>query len=167
MTPPTILLREPKPADALMVAQSAQASLEELRPWMPWATQDYGEADALAWINGEFGDAHRFLIMDPEGQHLGTVGLNNLDALNRCANLGYWVHSAHHSKGIATEATRQILRYGLEKTAIVRFEVLMSVHNIASQRVAEKAGAVFEGIARSRVHLLGKTHDARVYSFVR
>jgi RimJ/RimL family protein N-acetyltransferase len=33
--------------------------------------------------------------------------------------------------------------------------------------VAEKAGARFEGVLRARLRLHGRTHDARMYSFVR
>ena len=163
----TIHLRIPEPADAPMIAQGVGASLAELKPWMPWATDNYDEWAALAWINGEFGDVHRFVILDEQDHFLGNIALNNLDKLNRCANLGYWIHSGHTGKGVATEATKQLARYGFQKTDLARLEILMSVNNEASRRVAEKAGAHYEGVAKKRVHLLGEQHDAHVFSFTR
>jgi ribosomal-protein-serine acetyltransferase len=46
-------------------------------------------------------------------------------------------------------------------------EIVVSTVNIASLRVAEKAGAVREGTLQSRLLLHGVTHDAVVFSFVR
>jgi hypothetical protein len=38
--------------------------------------------------------------------------------------------------------------------------------NLASARVAAKAGAVFEGKLRSRLFLHGSSHDALMYSII-
>jgi len=46
-------------------------------------------------------------------------------------------------------------------------EIVVSIVNIASLRVAEKAGAVREGTLRNRFLLHGFAHDAAVFSFVR
>jgi RimJ/RimL family protein N-acetyltransferase len=52
-------------------------------------------------------------------------------------------------------------------TDLNRLEIVAAVENIPSQRVAEKAGAIREGIARSRLFLNGRFHDAAVFSFAR
>jgi len=51
--------------------------------------------------------------------------------------------------------------------ALVRLEVVVSVENAASLRVAEKAGAIREGVLRSRLLLHGRMHDAVMLAFVR
>lgn len=160
-------LRLPLETDADAIVSSVRASLTELAPWMPWATDDYGMDSALGWIRGEFGDAHRFVIVDEAGGHLGNVGLNDLDALNRRANLGYWVRSDRAGRGIATEAVRQLVTFAFAETDLERLEVVVSVENVASLRVAEKAGARDEGVALARIRLQGRQHDARVFSFTR
>lgn len=47
-----------------------------------------------------------------------------------------------------------------------RIEIMMSVENQRRQRVAEKCGARFEGVMRSRLQLYDRRHDARRYSLL-
>ena len=49
----------------------------------------------------------------------------------------------------------------------MRIEVLVAVGNVASRRVAEKSGAVYEGTLRSRLLVHGTRHDAAMYAFIR
>ena len=44
---------------------------------------------------------------------------------------------------------------------------MMAVENEASRRVAERAGATFEGTLRHRILLHGVYHDAHLYSLIR
>lgn len=164
-----ITLRNPVGADAGAVAANVQLSLRELAPWMPWATPDYDADDAAKWIRGEFGDVHRFVMIDGNGELVGTCGLNKVDEQNRSANLGYWVRSDRTGRGYAAEATRLVARFGLDTDAgpaYRRLEMVMSVRNHASRRVAEKAGATFEGTLRKALLLRDESHDAHVWSFV-
>ncbi|MGL5096173.1 MAG: GNAT family N-acetyltransferase, partial [Planctomycetia bacterium] len=62
---------------------------------------------------------------------------------------------------------QQTAAWAFAETNLVRLEIVAAVDNHASRRVAEKAGAVFEGIARRRLLVHGASHDAAVYSLVR
>jgi RimJ/RimL family protein N-acetyltransferase len=93
--------------------------------------------------------------------------LNQIDALNQRANLGYWVRSSAAGRGVATAATRLTRDWGFANTDLVRIEVLVAVANMASRRVAEKSGAVYEGTLRSRLLVHGTRHDAAMYAFIR
>ena len=61
----------------------------------------------------------------------------------------------------------ELVRWAFENTNLNRVEIVASTMNFASLRVAEKAGAVREGVLRRRLLLHGVTHDAMVFSFVR
>ena len=159
-----ITLRPPELDDAAIVAENVQLSLRELEPWMPWASAAYDEASARTWI--EQPGEHPFVIVDADGRIAGTCGLNHVDELNRRANLGYWLRSDRTGRGFATAATRLLVAYGIETLRLQRLEIVMSVHNHASRRVAERAGATHEGVLRSRLLLHGIAHDAHSYSFV-
>lgn len=161
-----LTLRHPLDGDAPTVAASVQASLGELQPWMPWAVPSYDAEIAGQWIRGEFGDAHRFVMVDASGDLVGSCGLNHVDEQNRSANLGYWVRSDAAGRGHATAATRLLADYGLGEAGLHRLEVVMSTRNHASRRVAEKAGASFEGTLRGRLLLRDEFHDAHMWSFV-
>lgn len=164
-----VTLRHPVEADAPAVAAAAQRSLSELSPWMPWAVPDYDAVAARKWIRGEFGDAHRFVMIDDDDDLIGTCGLNRVDEVNRSANLGYWVRSDRAGHGHATEAARLLADFGVAAPngpKYQRLEVMMSTRNHASRRVAEKAGATFEGTLRASLLLRGEFHDAHLWSFV-
>ena len=63
-------------------------------------------------------------------------------------------------------AVRRLAAWGFASTALARFEIVAAVGNVRSQRVAEKAGAVREGVLRSRLWLFEVPHDAVIYSIV-
>jgi len=68
---------------------------------------------------------------------------------------------------LATPATRLVAAWGFANTKLNRLEILASVRNLASIRVAEKAGGVREGVLRSRLLLHGQPHDAVIFSIIR
>lgn len=161
-----LTLRPPVDDDSDAVAAGVQASLSELVPWMPWATPGYGSAEALGWIRGETGDPHRFVMLDAANDIVGSCGLNGVDDANRSANLGYWVRSDRAGEGFATEAAKLLARFGFSEPGFQRLEIVMSTRNHPSRRVAEKAGALHEGVARSSLLLQGEFHDAHVWSLI-
>lgn len=166
--PPGFTLRPPIEDDVDAIAAAVRASLPELMPWMPWATgvEAHNGVGTRQWMRGEAGDRWRFVMIDRAGELVGCCGLNRVDDLNRSANLGYWVRSDQTGRGYASAATRSVARFGLGEAGLNRIEITMSVRNLASRRVAEKAGAQHEGIARAALLLRGEFHDAHTWSFV-
>jgi RimJ/RimL family protein N-acetyltransferase len=67
---------------------------------------------------------------------------------------------------VGTAATLLAARFGLGTLGLQRLELVVPTGNKASQRVAEKAGAIWEGIFRKRLCIRGRLHDAAIYSFV-
>ena len=67
---------------------------------------------------------------------------------------------------MGARATRLAARFGFEQLGLQRIEIVAAVDNLASQRVAEKAGARHEGLARKRLLIRGLAHDAMIYSLV-
>lgn len=168
LTDGAIRLRSPVDADAPALCAAVLASLPELTPFMPWATAAYDEAAALSWIRGEREpDEVRYLILGEDGEVAGGCGLNRFDQVNRHANLGYWLRTDRTGRGWATRATVLLARHGLTRLGLERVEILMVVENEASRRVAERAGATFEGTLRHRFLLHGVYHDAHLYSLIR
>lgn len=158
--------------DDRAIWEAARESLTELRVWMPWAHQNYAIEETRSWLTAQIQGFHQrttfeFAIVGDDGTYLGGCGLNQLDPLNQRANLGYWVRSSATGKGVATAATRLTRDWGFDNTDLARLEVLVAVGNLASRRVAEKSGAVYEGILRSRLLVHGTRHDAAMYAFVR
>jgi RimJ/RimL family protein N-acetyltransferase len=81
--------------------------------------------------------AFNFGIFDAtNGWLLGSVWLSRVDRKHRYANVGYWVRSDYTKQGIATTAVRLIVPFGFTEAGMNRLEILASVENKASQRVA-------------------------------
>lgn len=158
--------------DAPDLWEAARESMHDLRPWMPWCHPGYSVDDAASWLETqvrafEQGTSFEFAIVSPTGRYLGGGGLNQIDEANRRANLGYWVRSSATGRGVATAAVQRLQEWGFAHQALVRLEIVIANGNLASIRVAEKAGAIREGTLRSRLLLHGRPHDAALFSFVR
>jgi RimJ/RimL family protein N-acetyltransferase len=82
------------------------------------------------------------------------------------ANLGYWVRTSAAGRGVASAATVLIAHYGLQVVGLKRIEILADVENLASQRVAEKAGAMREGRLRNRLFHHHEVHDGVLFSLI-
>jgi RimJ/RimL family protein N-acetyltransferase len=158
--------------DAEAVFAAVDESRNELMPWLPWCNEAYSIEDTRKWLEAQIsgfssGTAYSFAICDHEGQFLGACGLSLIEKRNRVANLGFWVRRPATRRGVASEAVRQLVAWAFANTDFERLEVLVSVENVASKRVAEKSGAVPEGLLRHRIMLCGRSHDCVMYSFIR
>lgn len=158
--------------DVAALADAASTSWPEIEPWMPWCHRAYGLEDARSWISRQVAAfANRtefdFAILDDDVAFAGACGLNQIDTLNRRANVGYWMRTSAGGRGYATAAVRSLVRWAFANTDLQRLEIVIATANAASIRVAEKAGATFEAVLRQRILLHGLFHDALMYSFVR
>jgi len=164
-----VAIRPLEMRDAPAVYRAVDESRVEISRWMDWCKPTYALADAEEWIRSSLrgrddGSCFQFGIFDGR-RFLGSCGLSNVEA--GVANLGYWVRTRAAGQGIAPEAARRVIAWGFAHTDLERIEILAAVGNRRSQRVAEKIGAVREGVLRCRLSVFGRRHDAVLYSVVR
>ncbi len=166
-----ILLRPPMEEDASAIYDAVIESLSELHPWLDWATPAYDKSATLrllehfqqAWENST---AFQFVITGlPDGEYLGSCGIDGIDHKNETCNLGYWVRTGRAGKGIASRAVRLAARFAFQSLKLKRAEILAAAGNIASQRTAQKAGAHFEQLMKGHLVVRENLHDALLYSF--
>ena len=100
------------------------------------------------------------------GEFLGGTGLNHINYQYRLANLGYWVRTSATGRGIATAAARLAGEFGVRCLRLLRAEIVVAVGNQPSLRVAEKVGAVKEGILRNGLTLNDGPNDVAIFSFI-
>jgi RimJ/RimL family protein N-acetyltransferase len=108
-----------------------------------------------------------FTIIEKQTQQIlggGTVWLTS--HLHRNGAIGYWIRSSRTKQGFASEAAALLAQFGFRQLGLIRIEILVPVGNTASQRVAEKVGAVREGLLRNRWLFRGEPRDAFVFSLV-
>jgi ribosomal-protein-serine acetyltransferase len=167
-----VRIRRYRADDAPVLFEAARESVGELSAWLSWCHPDYALEESRAFVLSseaawEQRDAFGFAVLDAgTGLFLGGVGLSRINRANNFANLGYWVRSSQTGRGVATAATLLAADFGFQDLGLNRIEILAAVGNVASRRVAEKAGAQREGVLRSRIVLHGRPHDAALYSLI-
>src|SRR5437867_289709 len=172
LTDGDILVRQLRANDVRPLYEAARESIPEVSPWLPWCHENYAIEETEEFIAarthaGANKEWYSFGVFDQEsGRFLGGVGLNFFNRVHQIANLGYWVRTSAVGRGVATRATRLVARFGFTQLGLQRIEIIAAVDNLASQRVAEKAGAVREGLARKRLLVRGEPQDAFVFSLL-
>ena len=165
-----LLLRPFQPDDAPSLYCAIRESVQELKPWMSWATDEYSERTARDYIaiaraHWEEHTFYAFAVLRGN-ELLGACTLSSIHTLYRFCNLGYWVRTSRHGQGIAGRAAKLVARFAFERLGLIRVEIVIGAGNQASLRVAQKLGAHEEGILLNRI-VVGKTiHDAHMYSLV-
>ncbi len=160
------------PEDAPDLLDLALESATEIRPWMRWtdSVTDLTGASAmiLEWERQWFSEeGFAFGARDAaSGRMVGGGSLNQFNRKNAFANLAYWVRTGERGRGIAPRLTRMLSQFGFEHLGLNRVEILMEPANTASLRVAEKAGAVREGLLRHRILNRGEPRTAVVFSLI-
>src|SRR5262245_30703161 len=99
-----IRIRPYSVADAEEVWRAATESGAELLPWMSWFHVAYHIRETSSWLEMQvnafrIGTAYEFAIESLDGHFLGGCGLNQIDSMNRRANLGYWVRTSAARQG--------------------------------------------------------------------
>ncbi len=167
-----VMIRPYRRDDVDALYEAARTSVDEVGRWLPWLHSGYTRDDSAAWIAArpaawDGGLDYAFGIFDVlRLDYLGGCGLNTLHPLHNFANLGYWVRSGCTGRGVATAAARLVARFGFQELRLTRLEIVVAVGNRASLRVAEKLGAVREGVLRNRLREGDGVADAVMFSLI-
>ena len=132
----------------------------EIQRWIPVLPRPYTLDHAREFVNAGEGFAIR-----ENGVLVGSIALRVI--AHNTASVGYWCAPKARGRGIMTRALRRLCRYALDDLAVDRIEMTADRDNIASHRVAEKAGFQREGVMRSKfAHPDGHRIDAVMFSLL-
>jgi RimJ/RimL family protein N-acetyltransferase len=158
-----VTLRSWEPADAPAIVECV-AGDEEMAGWLDRLPHPYTLADAQFYIGSDAEE--KFAVTDAgSGRILGSIGLS-WNELDRC-EVGYWMRADARGRGFTTRAVRLVTRHAFAKGA-ARVFLRADPLNVASCRVAEKAGFTKEGVLRS-VHWnprLDRRQDWAIYAML-
>ena len=167
-----LCLRPLPMADAPALTRAALESVATVGVWLPWCDAAFTQADAEHWVqtcdaDRAQGSAFSVGIFDAAGgDHLGGIGINHINREHDFANLGLGVRQSRLGERIAPRAARLMSAYGFEKLGLTRLEIVAAELNVRSRKVAEKAGARFEGILHNRLVIRGVPVPAAMYSLL-
>ena len=170
-----LVIRCWEPTDALRLKDAIDSSLEELRPWMPWARSEPQELSekvaVLRKFRGQFDLGTDFVMGMFERDESAVVGGTGLHKRRgaHAFEIGYWVRSSHVGRGLATESTACLTRVAFELCDVDRVEVRVDPANEPSLAIPRRLGFAEEGMLRRRLppDENGVPRDVIVFSLFR
>lgn len=146
LTDGVVLVRPPVEGDAPAIFAACQDPTVSRFTALP---APYEWQHAVEWIAGA-PEAWRSRTSTPmvvvdatTGDLLGACGL--IEMKEDHAEIGYWVKREARERGVATRAVLLVTHWGLTDLGLSLIELLADVRNVASHRVAEKAGYTRNG----------------------
>jgi RimJ/RimL family protein N-acetyltransferase len=168
-----LIVRCFKPGDGPVVNAAIVESLENLRPWMPWAqtaptieqTEEHLRRAQAHWI--ERTDLPLGIWVKETGEYVGGTGLHRMDWEVPRFEIGYWCSVRFEGRGYITEAVRGLTRFAFDVLGANRVEIRCHTVNIRSRAVAERAGYPLEATLRNHVRGVdGTLRDMMVFTLL-
>ena len=155
--------READIAELLPLIGTREVAATTLRIAHPYTEND---ARAFLELTQDPDKIWLAITLRDDGRQIGGVGLR-LDEQHQHAELGYWLGVPYWGKGYATEAAREMLRYGFEDLGLHRIFASHFKHNPASGRILRKLGMRHEGCQREHLRKWNQFVDSELYGILR
>jgi RimJ/RimL family protein N-acetyltransferase len=113
---PSLKLRLVREEDAEELFLRNDQNRGHLRQWMPWLDETKSASDTLNFIRRSLVAAtagtqyHYALLLD--GELIGVVAFNEINKMDRCATIGYWLAKSKMGKGYMTAAVKALMDEG-------------------------------------------------------
>jgi len=170
-------IREFGPADVSLVSEVLQGG-----EWLPLstalvgpveATETESRADVDGWLADDVHEPRRdgtglnlMMLAREDDQIVGWIYLTDVDRYARSAEIGYGVRPHARGRGFATEALVAVSRWALTAGGLQRAWLRVNTDNLASVRVAQKAGFTREGTLRRATLEEDGLHDVAVLALL-
>lgn len=149
-----LIIRVPRPGDGPAQNEAVNESLEELKPWMPWAhrpvpvdaSEEVCRRAAAQFAARE--DMMLFIWARESGRFLGGTGLHRFDWSVPRFEIGYWMRTSETGKGYVKEAVRALTDFAFTTLQAERMEIHCDARNRPSAVIARRCGYVYEGCIR-------------------
>jgi ribosomal-protein-alanine N-acetyltransferase len=161
------------PDDAPALAEVRAAERVRLQPFEPRRDAEfYTEAGQRRRIAQQLtlhaeGRSVPLAIVDDSGRVVGEMSLNSIiRGAFQSASVGYWVAAHAEGRGVASAALRDLQNIAFGPLALHRLQGETLTHNIASQKVLERAGFVRYGTAPDYLQIDGRWQEHVLYQCI-
>jgi len=161
-----LVLRPWRPDDARAVA-AAYADLA-IQRWHARRIDSEDEACDLilhwqhSWLSGT--GAHWAVTRSEDGEVAGRMALRSMTFEEGRAECAYWTTPSARGCGVAPHALTALSDWAFGEIGFHRLDLVHSLANAASCRVAAKAGFAAEGVQRSAALHVDGWHDMHLHA---
>jgi ribosomal-protein-serine acetyltransferase len=125
-------------------AAAVRESLPELKPFLPWAHDDYDVDTSRAFITTSVqkwheGTEFNYAVFTTVNDLVGAIGLMTRMGPG-VLEVGYWTRTPYAGRGYMTAAVKALAQVALTLPGIDRIAIRHDAANVASAAVAAKAG---------------------------
>ena len=156
--------------DRIYLSPRNNEDLEKFTEWLnDFETTDYiGRSGTLVTLDGEkkyleensTPEAVFVIVTLDNDKMIGTVGLHEVNWLNRTATLGVFIgDKEYRNKGYGTEAIRMIIEYGFKYMNLHNIKLDLMEFNTRALKCYEKCGFKEYGRRRKSEFINGKYYD--------
>ena len=168
-----LTIRGPLPGDGKEVHAAVIESLDELRPWMPWAVgkilneEEYEvrvREGRLKFLSRE--DLWLMLLLKGTSTIIGGSGLHRINWDVPRFEIGYWVRTSYARQGYITEAVAGITDFAFKTLGAKRVEIRCDARNGRSAAIPQRLDFVHEGTLRheDRHHVSSDLRDTMIFA---
>lgn len=162
--------------DRLIIRRFNNSDLESA--YKNWASRnevqkEYGEEtyasleDFSKELKKYIDEEYRFAIILKENMDcIGQIAYFLYDKKNNFAEIEYCVGTDYQNKGYATEATKEVIKYGFEVMNLHKVQICHRPVNVKSKCVILKCGFTYEGTLRDYFCCNGLYQDRIYYSIL-
>lgn len=142
-----LILRPPDERDVAAIARAIEED-PDIAWFIPLMPTPYTETDAREWLAGI---PERFATISETPFAITERGADELIGsisvrLHAQGSIGYWVRESSRGQGLMTEAVIAVVHWAAVEHGLHDLHLTTHPDNVASQRVAEKAGFVRGGM---------------------
>lgn len=139
-----LTLRQLQPNNAQTLFNIVDTNREYLSQYLPWVASTKSANDSREFIEKTLSDRKDHstygygIFID--GEFLGHISIMNLNNDQKKPEIGYWIAESASGKGITTNAVKTLTKFGLNTLNLKEIIICADPNNIASNKVAQKAG---------------------------
>lgn len=165
----TLKILQEKDADSLF--KLIEKNRDYLRKFLGWLDHNTSITDSLKFIQLKRAKFDRMesatFGIHVSGSLVGLIGLNEIDQLNKCASIGYWLAQKSTGKGIMTNSARALIQFTFETLQLHRLEILCATHNKNSEKIPIGLGFSKEGVLKKKLAHYEEYFDVFLYALLR
>jgi len=145
------------PAIQSMYSESVYTTKQEVKELLNKYISAYEKDDYYRWA----------IILKETNECIGQIAYFSVNNNYNFAEIEYCIGVYFQRKGLATEATKAIIQFGFDKMNLHKVQICHKAINIASRKVIEKCGLVYEGTLRDFFYVDGQYINRLYYSILK